>query len=77
MTKIKVYTKEDREYGSDGTELRMLKPRNYMTSYSFEQLMKYTKEELYWNDIEESDVIGFAIYNKEQHWIQNIERNAD
>ena len=77
MTKIKVYTKEDMEYGSTGTELRMLRPRTYMTSYSFEQLMKYTKEELYWADIKEEDVVGFTIYNKEQHWVQNIERSAN
>ena len=74
MTQIKVYTKEDTEGCYDGTLLTHLRPRNYMTSYSFEQLMKYAKEELYWADIREEDVVGFEIYNKDQHWTNYIAR---
>lgn len=74
MIKIKVFTKEDVEGGYDGTLLTHLRPRRYMTGYSFEQLMKYAKEELYWQDIKEEDVVGFEIFNKEEHWTQYIEK---
>ena len=48
MIKIKVFTKEDIEGGYNGTELSYLRPRRYMTGWSFEQLMKYTAEERKW-----------------------------
>lgn len=74
MIQIKVYTKEDIEECYDGTLLRYKRPRRYMTSYSFEQLMKYVKEELYWYDIKEEDVVAFEIFNKDEHWTEYIER---
>lgn len=76
MTQIKVYTKEDVEGCYDGTLLTHLRPRNYMTGYSFEQLLKYAKEELYWADINEEDVVGFEIFNKNEHWTNYIEREC-
>lgn len=76
MIKIKVFTKEDVEGCYDGTILEHLRPRRYMNGYSFEQLMKYAKEELYWADIKEEDVVGFEIFNKEEHWTNYIERET-
>ena len=74
MIKIKVFTKEDVDGGYDGTELSHLRPRRYMTGYTFEELMKYACEELYWQDIKEEDVVGFEIFDKKEHWTQYIER---
>ena len=76
MTKIRVFTKEDELCGYNGTELTHLRPRAYMTSYSFEALMDYAKEELYWADIPEDAVIGFEIYNKKEHWCDYISRKV-
>ena len=75
MIQIKVYTQEDREQLTTGTTLRNLRPRRYMCGYTFEQLLKYTKEELYWEDIKEEDVVSFEIFDKENHWLQPIEKN--
>ena len=74
MTQIRVFTKEDVDGGYNGTELRYLRPRRYMTGYSFEQLVKYTREELEWADIKEEDVVGFEIYNKKEQWTDYIGR---
>ena len=76
MIRIRVFTKEDCEGGYNGTELIHLRPRSYMTGYSFDELLKYAKEELYWNDINEEDVEYFEIYNKEQHWTSYTEREC-
>ena len=73
MLKIRVITKEDIDGGFRGTELRNLKPRRYMTGWTFEQMVKYTKEELYWEDIKEEDVAYFEICQKGQ-WTQIIGR---
>lgn len=72
MIQIKVFTKEDTENGYDGTLLTHLKPRSYMCGYSFEQLLKYAREELYWADIKEEEITGFEIFNKREHWVQYI-----
>ena len=77
MTQIKVFTREDVNGGYDGTLLRHLKPRSYMNGYSFKQLMKYAKEELYWEDIKEEDVVGFEIFNKYEHWTNYIEKEEE
>ena len=60
MLKIKVWFKDENGEDNEKT-LSNLRPRSYMTSWSFEKLMKYIKEELYWNDIEQDsvDVIEF------------------
>ena len=75
MTQIKVFTKEDYEGGYDGTILSHLRPRRYMTGYSFEELMNYVRKELYWNDIKEEDITCFEIFNKQEHWTDYVERN--
>ena len=74
MIQIKVFTKEDVEGGYDGTLLRYLRPRRYMTGYTFNQLVKYTKEELDANDIKEEEITGFEIFDKNEHWTDFIER---
>ena len=75
MNQIKVFTKEDLEGGYDGTILTHLRPRSYMTGYTFKQLLKYAREELYWADIKEDEITGFEIFNKEEHWTNYIERD--
>lgn len=72
MIQIRVITKEDVEGGYKGTILRNLKPRRYMTSYTFQELMKYVKEELYWEDIQEDDVVEFEIFDKKGQWTDFI-----
>lgn len=76
MIKIKVFTKEDIEGGYNGTELSYLRPRRYMTGWSFEQLMKYTAEERKWQLFQENDedVQGFEIFDKKEHWTIYIPR---
>lgn len=71
MLKVKIWT-------TDGAhiELRHLRPRRYMCGYSFERMMKYIKEELYWEDIEENDVSVIEIENEREHWIQTFRREA-
>ena len=72
--RIKVWY-NDREYNEEGLcELRNLRPRRYMCGWSFEQLIKYIKEELYWNDIQEEDVLEIVIVNDKEQWVQNIRR---
>ena len=73
MLKIKVWYK-DYETNEEGCSkvLRNLKPRRYMCSWSFEQLMEYIKEELTWEDIKEELVEEIVIYNEKEHWQQVI-----
>jgi hypothetical protein len=74
MLKIKVWY-NDREYNEVCVrELRNLRPRRYMCGWSFEQLIKYIKEELYWNDIQVEDVREIVIKNEREQWMQNIAR---
>ena len=77
MTKIRVTTKEDAEYGYTGTVLTHLRPRRYMTGYSFNQLMDYIREELKCNDINPEEVICIEIFNKEEHWTDYIEKEEE
>lgn len=74
MNQIKVYTKESIEGGFRGVTLRYKRPRSYMCGYSFKELLKYVKEELYREDIKEEDVVLFEIFNKAQHWANYIEK---
>ena len=76
MIRLKVFTREDVDGGYDGTILNHLRPRAYMTSYSFNEMMKYAKEELEWAGIKEEDVVEFEIYNKEQHWTDYVSREG-
>lgn len=76
MIKIRVITKEDIDGGYRGTELRNLKPRRYMCGLSFEQLLQYIKEELYWEDIKEDDVMEIEIFNKKEQWTDYVAREG-
>ena len=73
MIKIRIWVKENQE--SYSQELRNLKPRRYMTSWSFEKLLKYIENELYWLDIEKEAVEEIVIYNEKEQWQQNIRKN--
>lgn len=77
MTQVKVFTKEDSEFGYNGTILTHLRPRRNHTSYSFQDMMKYAKEELFWADISEEEVVGFEIFNKSEHWTTYIEKESE
>ena len=66
------YKDEDGDFTK--RELRNLKPRNYMLGYSFERLLKYISNELYWKDIAKDLVTSICIGCKEQHWEKAIER---
>ena len=69
---ISVWTKENENFYK--TELRRLRPRYAMLGYSFERLLKYISEELYWEDIAKDSVTSICIGCKEQHWENAIER---
>lgn len=73
MLKVKVwYVDENKELGC--TDLHNLKPRRYMCGWSFEQMIKYTKEELYWKEIDVECVSSFEIVCEKEHWVQNIHK---
>lgn len=73
MLKIKVIWKdENNDINFD--ELNHLRPRMYMCEWSFEQMIKYTKEELYWKDIDVENVSSFEIVCEKEHWVQNIHK---
>ena len=75
MIKIKVWYEDDGKYYSE--ELRNLKPRRYMCGWSFEQLLKYTKEELSWTSINVDSIMSFDIYSEDEHWCQNIRKENE
>lgn len=73
MLKIKVIWKdENNDINFD--ELNHLRPRMYMCGWSFEQMIKYTKEELYWKDIDVESVSSFEIVCEKEHWVQSINK---
>jgi hypothetical protein len=76
MFKIKVYY-TDYETKEDGccTTLKNLKPRRYMCAWSFDKLLKYISEELYWNDIEKDLVDEIHIVCEQEQWVEIIARN--
>ena len=69
---ISVWTKENENFYKK--ELRNLKPRYSMLGYSFERLLKYISEELYWEGITEDSVTTICIACKEQQWENRIPR---
>ena len=69
---ISVWTKENENFYKK--ELRNLRPRYAMLGYSFERLLKYISEELYWEGIAEDSVTDICIACKEQHWENTIRR---
>ena len=71
MLKVKVYYKDENNETCK-EELNHLKPRQYMCGYSFEQFLKYVKEELYWQGIDKEKVYQFEIYNDKERYFQVI-----
>lgn len=77
MLKIKVWFTDEETGEEDCTcTLRNLRPRRYMCSYSFEQMIKYTAEELYWNNIDVECVTGFEIVCEKEQWVQYIDKQG-
>ena len=73
MLKVTVwYVDENKDLSC--TNLCNLKPRRYMCGWSFEQMIKYTKEELYWKDIDVESVSSFEIVCEKEHWVQSINK---
>ncbi len=76
MLKIKVYyTDVETKQECCVSELRNLKPRRYMCGWSFDKLLKYISEELYWEGIEKDLVSEIHIKCEKEHWTQVIQRN--
>ena len=54
--------------------LNNLKPRRYMTSWTWEQLIDYMQEELYFNGIEPNSIDEIIIFSKSEQWQEVIAR---
>lgn len=76
MTKIKIWYQDDNGE-SCSYEFNHLKPRIYMCGYTFNQLMKYIKNELYWTDIKPEQVTEIIIFNERYQWQQIIKRDGE
>ena len=75
MLKIKVWYKNVNGESAN-RELRNLKPRSYMCSWEFSRLLKYIKDNLYWDEIDENLVEVIEIVNEKEHWFQSVSRNG-
>lgn len=73
MLKVKVYYKDENDRTHEKV-LNYLKPRRYMCGYSFEQFLKYVKEELYWEDINKEEVYQFEVENSKENWYVIIKK---
>ena len=73
MLKVKVYYKDENDRIHEKV-LNHLKPRRYMCGYSFEQFLKYVKEELYWHGIDKEKIYQFEIYNDKERYFQVIKK---
>nr|DAE44656.1 MAG TPA: hypothetical protein [Caudoviricetes sp.] len=60
--------------GNEHKQLRCLKPRRYMCGWDFERLLKYIKEELYWEDIDSESIEVIEICNDSEHWYQAVSK---
>ena len=72
MLKVKVSYVDENGQSVYNHELRNLRPRRYMCGWSFDRMMKYIKEELYWDDIKEDSVTSITIENEREHWVQGF-----
>ena len=72
MNQIQVYV-EDSYYP---TIIPHKRPTLAHCGYTFSQLIKYIKEELYWLDINEEDITTIEIFNKKQHWCNYFEKES-
>lgn len=71
--KLFAIIKEEEDYYR--IELRHKNPREYMCSWTFEMIFKYAKEELYWQDLLDKNIISFVIKNEREQWEVNIKKN--
>lgn len=82
MSKLKIsvwanYEEDEKDDELSLVELPLLKPRNYMLSWSFKRLLKYISEELYWKGISEDNVKTIVISNKDEQWENAITREEN
>lgn len=70
MIKLNVWYERDGE--TCLTTLRCLRPRRYMCGWSFERVLAYAKEELWWADIQPTEVTSFEFVNDTERWVQPI-----
>lgn len=74
MLQVFIYVQEEGYVGK--MQLSRLRPRSYMTSWSFERLLKYVKEECYWNEVDLKDITAISIRDPKQHWENCINRQG-
>ena len=72
--KVLYMNRKDESAYCQGRVLHHKKPRLYMCGWSFEKMMKYAKDELSWEEINEKDVRCFIIINEKQCWYQAIRK---
>lgn len=53
-------------------EINHKSPRSYMMNWSFEKLLKYIKEECYWQDININSITAIQFYKNDEHWVYSI-----
>lgn len=71
------YEEDEKDDELSLVELPHLRPRNYMLSWSFEKLLKYISEELYWQGIPQDKVKVILIANKNEQWENAISREEN
>lgn len=59
MLKIKVWLEDGKDLWCE--EIRHKRPNKYMYAWSFKKLLNYIKEELYWQDIDESQITAIVL----------------
>lgn len=69
MIKVCVWTKELRR-----VVLNNLRPRRYMCGWTFEQCLRYIKNELYFNDVDVSDIREIEFFDEREMWVCPIYR---
>lgn len=66
MLKVNVYYEEEGEIIKE--EVRNLRPRTYMTGWSFEKMVKYIKEECSWQGINVNKIEEIVLQNEREQW---------
>ena len=73
MLKVEVWYED--ENGEVSKEcLRYLKPRNYMTGWDFDRMLKYVKEECEWAMIDINKIDCITLHNEREQWLVDIKR---
>lgn len=72
MLKVVVWYEEDGEVARE--ELRYLRPRTYMTGWSFDRMLKYVKEECECSGINLNSVDEITIINEREQWQVNFSK---